>query len=330
MTLSTLTAKARVLALLPFLVGAVGLAMPDIADAHTTKKKHRVVKKKRGKKARRPVYREEVYESRMAPPGCSAADCAALQQSDSAQNQRIQDLEMKLADLDKRSKNTGNRVFFRGGYTQLNEDRGNQVFTDTFNITGNPNDGDEGWYVGAGFDFVLTRDLWGMMNKNSGIWVDAELMVEWKRFESQKNTNTGAIRVVPAAVADLGTSGGLVDTVDGGATTTGPAATTAGNNAVGVTMSMLTISAAPKIKFMAESRIQPWIIPAGLALHVISPPSNAGTVLNPGVMFGAGVDFNLWRGLWLGIDGRYHLTGNEADGVNTDHFTAGGNLGIAF
>ena len=316
MSLSTLITKARVLAMLPLLAGAVAMSLPDVADAHPHKKKHRIVKKKRAKKARRAVYREDVYESRaMAPPGCSAADCAALQQSDAGQNQRIQDLELKIAEVDKRSKNTGNRVFFRGGYTETRNNRGGQVFTDVFNITGNPNDGNDGWYVGAGFDFVLTRDLWGMMNRNSGIWVDAELMLDFKRYSSDSSTTTGSPRIVPVATSILAPE---------------PTATVAANNSTGVTLTMFTVSAAPKIKFFADSRIQPWIIPAGLAINVISPPSNAGTYINPGVMFGAGVDFNLWRGLWLGIDGRYHLTGGELNGVDSDHFTAGGNLGIAF
>jgi hypothetical protein len=81
---------------------------------------------------------------------------------------------------------------------------------------------------------------------------------------------------------------------------------------------------------MKGSAFRPWIAPVGLAIHVVSPPSNGVTVLNPGMMFAAGAEYKLWKEIYLGADARYHLTGHDADGVKTDGFTAGGYLGIGF
>ena len=81
---------------------------------------------------------------------------------------------------------------------------------------------------------------------------------------------------------------------------------------------------------MKGSKFRPWIIPAGLAIHVISPPSDGVTVFNTGVMFAGGADYNIWEDIYIGADVRYHLTGDDADGVDTDGFTAGGYVGIGF
>jgi hypothetical protein len=53
-------------------------------------------------------------------------------------------------------------------------------------------------------------------------------------------------------------------------------------------------------------------------------------VLNPGLMFGGGADYRLWKDIFIGVDARYHLTGGASDGVNTDGYTAGGYIGIGF
>ena len=82
---------------------------------------------------------------------------------------------------------------------------------------------------------------------------------------------------------------------------------------------MFTVSAAPKIKFMQGSKLRPWIIPAGLDFHVISPPSDAATYLDVGVQFGAGVEYEIIPGLKAGIDGRYHLIAGIS---NTENDTA--------
>jgi len=93
---------------------------------------------------------------------------------------------------------------------------------------------------------------------------------------------------------------------------------------------MLRVSAAPKIKFMHGSKLRPWIIPLGLDLNIISPPSDGVTVLNSGMQFGAGVDYEILPGILAGVDGRYHWTPDDIDGVDTDGFTLGGSVGFAF
>lgn len=97
---------------------------------------------------------------------------------------------------------TGNRVFFRGGFAGATSDRSNELFTDGFNAAGK-NGGSHGYYVGAGEDIMLTRDLWGMMKD---IAVVGEIGVEFKRFNSKTvaNSNTDTTPGVPGGGRHLG------------------------------------------------------------------------------------------------------------------------------
>jgi opacity protein-like surface antigen len=81
---------------------------------------------------------------------------------------------------------------------------------------------------------------------------------------------------------------------------------------------------------MKGSAFRPWVIPFGLTVNVISPPSNGVTVLNPGMQFGTGAEYAIWKAIKVGADVRYNLTGRAVDGVNTNGLTAGGYLGIGF
>jgi len=268
---------------------------------------------------------------------------------EAATKEPMQKMEERVAHVEEMArppKYPGNMIFFRGGYASLLEDRAFGSFTDTHNISGAlaglgvpgvssaPNDGDDGWYVGAGFDFLLTRDVWGMM---PGTWALAELAVEFNNFGS-----TRTVTVVPGAECLLF-----------GAVTGAPGAAGCAQAAVGdVQLTMLTVSASPKLKFMEGSKLRPWIIPAGLDINVISPPSDSATVLDVGAVFAAGADYELIPGIKLGLDARYHLTGDftstnddltatqiaalnsagltiDADQDN-DFWTVGGYLGIGF
>ena len=198
---------------------------------------------------------------------------------------------------------TGNMVFFRGGWAGLANDRSNEVFTDVFGFS-EENDGDAGYYVGAGLDLVLSKDLWGML---SDTWALGEIGVEFKRFDSKKVT-----QAVPSTCgAAIPSSGCTVETQKR------------------VQITMLTVNVAPKIMFMEGSRFRPWIIPAGLDFHVISPPSNDTTVLDIGVQFAVGAQVRVWKAIHLGVDGRYHLAAGQTDTTN-NFGTAGAYLGIAF
>lgn len=217
-------------------------------------------------------------------------------------------------------------LFFRGGFASNDHTRNGVSINSNvagsqlgLGLPGGRPDKDA-WYFGAGFDFSLSDDVWGMAD---GVEVIGELMFEYKEFSSKTQGNVLAQQ--PTLLA-----GPVVDNVAPGTTTALLGQAQNGSGVRGVTVNQFTLSAAPKIKFMKGSDFRPWIIPAGFALHVVSPPSESITVLNPGIMFGAGADYRLWKDLFVGVDGRYHLTSNAADGVNTDGFTAGGYVGFGF
>lgn len=192
----------------------------------------------------------------------------------------------------------GNMVFFKGGYAGLTSNRGGEFFTDCSAFaptTCGQNDSKNGWYVGAGLDLVLSKDAWGMMSKT---WAVGEIGVQFNRW--------GASTV----------NGGVTP-----ATGTGSPAKTQ--------LTSVTIDVAPKIKFMEGSPLRPWIIPVGLDIMVISPPSNQTQYLDVGVQFGAGAEYEVWRAFKLGLDARYHLMANMTNTSNS-YFQVGPYVGISF
>ena len=194
-------------------------------------------------------------------------------------------------------------LHFRGGFAHMMNHRNGVSIQSQVSPVGAQDQSDkQGWYVGAGIDWGLTRDMWGLMPRTT---VFAELMFEYKQFGAHVLGN-GAVGNAPSMLA-----GGAV-------------------NPVNVTVSQFTVSASPKIKFFEGSKLRPWVIPAGLAIHVMSPPTESITVLAPGVQFGAGVDYNIWKDFFVGIEGRYHLTAGRTDNVNVSGMTAGGYVGIGF
>lgn len=229
----------------------------------------------------------------------AAAPAAAV----SADTQKVQELDawmtsVKSEPVVKKAKD--NMLYFRGGYS------GNdQSMVATTNGIGGPlgklQTGDAGhsggWNFGAGIDFSLNDDLFGLMDKT-------ELLGE-----------------LDLNYVDLGTFkssvGGITVPLTGYAT---------------ATQSMLRINASPKIKFMKGEKIRPWIIPVGFTLNVISPPSqaNAITELKPAMNFGTGVDYNVWKSLYVGADVRYFLATSTLDGTNVNGLTAGGSVGFGF
>ncbi|MGB0911707.1 MAG: hypothetical protein ACPGYT_15210 [Nitrospirales bacterium] len=193
------------------------------------------------------------------------------------------------------SDEVGNMVFFRGGGAWASSDRGREVLTDVGGSTG-VNNGDSGYYVGAGLDLVLSKDFWGMMSKT---WVVGEIGVEYKRWNSKK---------VSSATNVL---------------------TGLGQSTTKIQLTQLTVSVSPKVLFLEGRRLRPWIIPVGLDFHVISPPSGDVTVLDIGAQFAVGAQYRLWKAIHLGVDGRFHVAAGETDTTN-NFGTVGGYLGIAF
>ena len=228
----------------------------------------------------------------------AAAPAAAV----SADTQKVQELDawmtsVKSEPVVKKAKD--NMLYFRGGYS--GNDQSMIATTNTWNgrqLAETTKGGTGGWNFGAGIDFSLNDDLFGLMDKT-------ELLGE-----------------LDLNYVDLGTfTSGLTPTLLGLSGT----ATTA-------TQSMLRINASPKIKFLKGEKIRPWIIPVGFTLNVISPPSqvNAITELKPAMNFGTGVDYNIWKSLYVGADVRYFLATSTLDGTNVNGLTAGGSVGFGF
>jgi opacity protein-like surface antigen len=193
----------------------------------------------------------------------------------------------------------GNQVFFKGGFVVMNSNRGGEFFTDCSALSGNAtcsqNNSSTGWYVGAGLDLVLSKNVWGGMDKT---WVIGEIGMQFNRISSE--------------------------TVNGGVT-----ALTGTGAPAKTQLTSVTIDVAPKIKFMEGSPLRPWIIPVGLDIMVISPPSNQTQYLDVGVEFGAGLEYELWKAFKLGLDGRYHLMSNMTN-TNNSYGQVGPYVGISF
>ena len=234
----------------------------------------------------------------------ASAPSATVAATVAADTQKVQELDAWMNTVKSKHAEThgngGNMLYFRGGYSGNDQ----SMVATTTSISG-PNGAiatgsgahRDGWNFGAGIDFKLNDDLFGLMNKT-------ELLGE-----------------LDLNYVDLGTFkssvGGLTVPVTGYAT---------------ATQSMLRISASPKIKFLKDSKIRPWLIPVGFTLNVISPPSqaNAITELKPAMNFGTGVDYNVWKSLYIGADVRYFLATESLDGTNVNGLTAGGTLGFGF
>jgi len=158
------------------------------------------------------------------------------------------------------------------------------------------------YYYGAAFDYNVNNDLFGLWDGTS---FQIEFGAEYGRFgqHSQTPLNT----VVDAATGQNGLG-----------------------NSSAVEVSQLRIMASPKIKFMHDSKLRPWLIPVGLDIIVNSPPTGGATYLSSGMNFGTGVDYDLFKGILIGADARYHYSTSNLNGVNLDGFTLGGSVGFKF
>jgi hypothetical protein len=190
-----------------------------------------------------------------------------------------------------------NLVVVRGGWDVLDHSRSYNVLPANGGSLANGgllsnNQNAQGYYYGAAFDYNINNDLFGLVDDTSFM---VEFGVQYSEYGQGKNVLTNGV-------------------------TTSPTSTDA----------RLRINASPKIKFMHGSKLRPWIIPVGLDINILGVPSNAVSVLGTGMQFGAGAEYDLFRGIVMGADARYHYTTGSINGTPTDGFTTGGYVGFKF
>ena len=234
---------------------------------------------------------------------------AAAPVAASVDAQKVQDLDARVATVEATSakqvsKAKNHLIYFRGGFA--GNDSSMVATTNAvggaaggIQLPGTTKGQSDGWNFGAGIDFSLTDNMFGLIK---GTELLGELDLDY---------------------VDLGTfRSGLTNVLLG----------TAALNGTYASQSMFRITAAPKIKFFEGSKLRPWIIPTGFTLNVISPPSqaNAITELMPAMHFGAGLDYNIWKSIYVGTDIRYNMAFGTLNGTNVNGLTAGGSVGFGF
>jgi len=188
---------------------------------------------------------------------------------------------------------TKNKVFFRAGYSQLSDSRGNEVFTDT-NSAGNSNNGSGGFSIAAGLDLGMTDNA-QLMHLCS---LAGEVRVEFSRFSKKSVIQTTSALLGAPTTSD-------------------------------VNVTELNVGISPKLRFDTWGRFKPYIVPVGLSFLVSSPPSNDTTYLDIGINTGVGFDVMLVKWLSLGADFRYTY-GFETNNTETSYFSVGGGVGLHF
>lgn len=185
------------------------------------------------------------------------------------------------------------QVFYRYGFSKLTENRGRQTFTDTGAANGvNGEDSGRSW--GAGLDVKLMDCPLFPENALLG-----EVYVDYTRFSHNKVAN--AIDVVVSSNAAKKE----------------------------VSVSELAVVIAPKYRFGGLGKVKPWIIPAGMAFLVNSPPSNTTNYLDIGFHAGAGVEYEIVKQLSLGLDYRYTMGMGDPQ-LKVKYSSLGTYLGINF
>lgn len=185
------------------------------------------------------------------------------------------------------------QVFYRYGFSSLSENRGSQTFTDTGGANGK-NDDDSGTGLGAGLDLKLMNCP--LIESNALL---GEIFVDYNRFSHKKVANA-------------------IDVVVAGDTTQKE-----------VSVSELAVVIAPKYRFGGLGNFRPWIIPAGLAFLVNSPPSNTTNYLDVGYHAGVGAEYQIIKELAVGVDYRYTVGAGDPQ-LHVKYTSLGLNLGINF
>ncbi len=220
-------------------------------------------------------------------------------------SEKVQELDQWMASVKHAPEavaSKDNLVAVRGGWEVLDHARANSFSSIDPGGVLSKNANAQGYYFGGAFDFNVNNDLFGLMDDTSFM---VELGFEYSQFGTGKNTLSSTYGIPTNG------AGGIV-------------------NPSTSTDARLRLNASPKIKFMHGSRLRPWIIPVGLEINILGVPSNAVSVLNSGMQFGGGAEYDLFKGIVLGADARYHYSTSRIDGVATDGFSTGGYVGFKF
>ncbi len=296
----------------------LGVALATLTMAGALVSPQAVAASKAERMAEAANSKAEILEAQLRAMQDEIAALRA-QVSTPADADKVQELDAWMASVKSepvKAKTKDNMVFFRGGYARFNDDRGGTLDPTSVSALGlsskngtlvGPISDKDAWYFGAGFDFSLDDNLWGLMDDTE---VLAELGVNYTQLANRQPNGLS-----PQETATIAAATGIVL----------PAA-----NTESATVNMATVSASPKIKFLKNSAFRPWLIPVGFELNVVSPPSDAITVLTPGMVFGVGADYKIWKNLYVGADVRYHYAPGNVDGIDVNALNAGGYLGIGF
>lgn len=193
---------------------------------------------------------------------------------------------------------SGGQVFFKGGYTRMDNPRSNSLLT----AQDNPDDRN-GFNVGAGLDLPL------MTIFNSTLL--GEIYVEYIQTQHTTGDSPAQVEGPTDPGKHLAEGRGLEN--------------------------ILTVGIAPKFRFDNLGSIRPWlapyrpwIIPVGLTFNVNTPVNKAITNISIGGVTGVGIERLFWNNrLSLGVDFRYYW-GPDIPDENLKHLTTGGYLGINF
>ncbi len=238
--------------------------------------------------------------------------------------QSLQEWENTVDAVKKLSKKN-HMASVRGGWMHMNDNRGSDATTGDGGPFGIGKDlltsavDKDAFYYGANFDYEINDDFFGLL---PGAAFNIDFGIEYSELGDRKTSGLTAListldHLQGATASDALTANGFP----------------AQNYQQSVTVNMLRVNISPKVKLSGLTPIpglRPWIIPLGIDINIISPPSDGVTVLNTGMQFGAGAELDLLAGIVVGVDGRYHYTPDDIDGVDTDGFTLGGSVGFKF
>ncbi|MCQ8128483.1 hypothetical protein [Methylomonas rivi] len=291
-------------------IAAATLSMAMVAPAQAADNKAERVADAAARKAEALELQMQQMADQMAAMQAELGRVKSASAQTSTESAKVQELDHWMASMKSApaaSTSKDNLVAVRGGWSKLDHARANSnsVLTDGGLLSNNTNA--DGYYFGGAFDFNVNNDLFGLMD-------DTSFMIEFG-FEYAEY-GTGANTLTNGTLTALQTSNSQTIALNGHNGTS--------------TDARLRINASPKIKFMHGSKFRPWLIPVGLDVNILGVPSNAVSVLNAGMNFGAGAEYDLFRGIVIGADTRYHYMTSKIDGTPNNGFTAGGYVGFKF